>query len=146
AGGLVAGDNQCMRAATSANLDGTWRAWVSVAATSALDHAIGAPGNVAGPWTLPDRATIVFANRAQLATGPSQPITRDARGDDAGSNIPVWTGTTAAGTPAETCADWTVDHAGVTGRAGRLGALGAAWTDDATITCGTYAYLYCFEQ
>jgi len=140
-GGLAAGDTKCARAAGDAALDGTWRAWLSTTAVNAPDRIAGV-----GPWYLPDRTTLLFASRAQFVTGPSHPIDQLSNGESLDSNVPVWTGTTIGGTAASaTCADWTVDQSS-SGRAGRLDATNAAWTDDTTLTCGTYAYLYCFEQ
>src|SRR5262249_2754300 len=133
---------KCMKAAVDAALPGVWRAWLSTAAVNAIDRIAGA-----GPWLLPDRMTTVFASRGQLASGPAHAIDQLADGSSlAASSFPVWTGSTASGALATTtCLAWAVDQ-GATGRAGRLDGAGAAWTDDATLGCGTYAYLYCFEQ
>jgi hypothetical protein len=140
-GGLAGGDAKCAQAAAAAGVGGTWRAWLSTSTVNAVERIAGT-----GPWRLMD-GTMVFASRTELASGPAHAIDRLADGETLGTDpLPVWTGTIRTGTVAgSTCAEWTNDRTEL-GRAGRSDAIGPAWTDNSTITCDTYAYLYCFEQ
>ena len=138
--GLIGGDARCNRVATSSGLGGTWRAWLSAEGSNAIDRIEGD-----GPWYLTDGSTLVFASRAALAAGPAAKINRDELGGELADDLPVWTGTTSTGASlASTCSAWTA-IAG-SGHVGRIGSMTASWTDDGELGCGSYAYLYCFEQ
>lgn len=140
-GGLVGGDRKCDQAAQQSGLEGSWRVWLSAGGVDAIDRLVDV-----GPWYLVDRQTLVFADRAQLTTGPSAPITMTHSGETIPSS-PVWTGTAADGTGVpDDCSDWTADQAQLRGLVGTSGSTGVAWTASASETCGLYAYLYCFEQ
>jgi hypothetical protein len=138
--GLIGGDARCNRVASTSGLGGTWRVWLSAAGGNAIDRIEGD-----GPWYLTDGVTLVFAGRADLATAPAAKINRDELGEELADDLPVWTGTTGIGIgSALTCSDWT-SVAG-SGHIGRIGSMTSTWTDDGELGCGSYAYLYCFEQ
>src|SRR5688500_4322657 len=69
AGGAATGwqgaDALCDLAAAGAALGGAWVAWASDSGTNAIDRIMDV-----GPWYFVDGATLVFNNKANLATSP----------------------------------------------------------------------------
>jgi len=140
-GGVEGADGECNYLARTAEVGGTWKAWLSTSSQSAFDHVADE-----SPWYLMDHRTLAFETRAQLRTGPFGVVSKDEH--DAGVPIDgamVWTGTTASGDASgASCDDWT--SATGTGTAGALESP-AVWSDaSVTSTCDAANRLYCFEQ
>ncbi|HHH29601.1 MAG TPA: hypothetical protein ENK57_14820 [Polyangiaceae bacterium] len=117
-----------------------WAAWLSSTSENAKDRV----GD--GPWCLLDAtATLVFANRDQLETGPTVAIDVTEDGGKLPGSARVWTGTSSDGTKAMyNCADWTD-----AGNQTMVGApmTGDGWTAEAPQSACTSKYhLYCFEK
>lgn len=144
--GLAAADAICQTRADAAQLGGTWVAWLSSSEVDALDRIGGD-----GPWQLVD-GTVVFANRAQLETEPSDPLMRDEYGaglDDCFcGRVYIWSGTRAGGLRDDaTCADWTDELAsGRYGQGQEYSTPTFAWTDYSTSDCQDTRHLLCLEQ
>ncbi len=139
AGGLGAGDAFCRTAAQSARLGGTWRAWLSDAATNAIDRITDV-----GPWRRLDDA-IVFASKAGLGSPPLATIDRDESGNVVPGTFSVWTGTKPDGTRATNCQSWTGGPP-ETGAYGTSGVMAPEWTQGGTMLCEAFGHLYCIEQ
>ena len=141
-GGLAGADTFCADAATAANLGGTFKAWLSDSNTNAIDRIVDV-----GPWYLVDGVTLVFINKANLATKPLAEISKDETGATppmpAGLSY-VWTGTLTGGQKDLDCAGWT--NASLYARLGAWGTAPADWTSYTAGTCANTARLYCFEQ
>ncbi len=139
-------DKLCNALATTANLGGTWKAWISVTGTKAASrlgevggwHLIGAGGAAGG---------LVFADLAATKLAAARAINRTESGDTVvGMVYPVWTGTLENGTVGQTCTDWTSAAAAKTGTRGASnGTIG--WTEHALPgSCDEKKAIYCFEQ
>lgn len=104
--GLAGADALCEQAAASAELGGTWKAWLSDSTTDAIDRI-----DDASPWYNVDRSAILFPNKATLGTKPYDtfgPILLDETGGTVGSSALAWTGTQGGGRAADyVCNDWT---------------------------------------
>jgi hypothetical protein len=160
-GGLAGADAKCASRAVAAGLPGTYRAWLSDAATSARDrltHATGA-------YELVDGTPVTSGWDALVAYGVDHPIDRDELGRvhaqsspsscDLTEIAPVWTGTALDGTYAgdnTTCDGWNIlqrsDGFVPNALAGNSTNGGSHWTDTrCSPTCsGELAALYCVEQ
>lgn len=139
-GGVAGADAKCDDAARAAGLGGAWRAWISVPDDDAIDRI-----EDVGPWYLPDGDTMVFADRAQLATTPSAPLDQTELGDTV-TPMAVWTGTNVGGTSGSSdCAAWTVPIAN-TGIVGRTDSTSSEWTDDVVNGCIVSIPIYCLGQ
>jgi hypothetical protein len=144
ASGLAGGDKLCQNAADAASLGGTFKAWLSSSTTNAIDRI----ANV-GPWYLPDRCTLVFANKAAItSTGPQADIAVTADGA-AAPPLDLWTGTLPSGVKDSfTCNDWTngtFQHEGTAG-VGSNDLFAGSWTEVSTPTCDSGFVLICFEE
>jgi hypothetical protein len=101
---LAGADLMCQVMASSANLPGTYKAWLSDNSISAADRLTHATV----PYVLPN-GTVVADNWAGLVSGTlAQPISMDEYGDIIpASSSQVWTGTNSDGSAAvENCQDW----------------------------------------
>lgn len=148
--GLLGGDALCQAAAADAELAGTFRAWLSDGTTNAIDRLADVGGWYTISWYWPPRQ--IFADAAQLATGPSASFT-----DEHGNYVSrhPWTGTKADGTRATSsvpqgsanCLGWTASwvDSGVTGDSNSVSAYGF-WTSAGAQQCQNRASLYCFQQ
>ncbi|WP_394843270.1 DUF1554 domain-containing protein [Pendulispora brunnea] len=167
--GANGADKLCQAAATAGRLGGTWKAWISShspdqdPATTA-HHALDRIADVAGGWYNVDRTKLLFTNKANLVTMPSQEAwsTADeltiALKDESGRRLErgtlVWTGTTTGGRLASAdCLSWTDDQDRNGGSKGTVGVVGkepSTWTDDSGrglgAECEHAAHLYCLEQ
>ncbi len=150
-GGLNGADTKCQTLATSANLTGTFRAWLSdstTAASSRLTHATV-------PYVLTD-GTLVAADWNGLTSGTLQAaiLLTEAKGVPPTSattcgTSAVWTGSSTSGSPAGAyCANWAgvALDGGTGGVAGNATSTSNNWTDDCTAACTGQAALYCIEQ
>jgi hypothetical protein len=140
ADGAPFGDTICTAGATSANLGGTWKAWLSSSSGSALERVGGS-----GPWTLVDKTTVVFGSHADLASAPMHAIDHDEFGNPAPPGC-VWTGTdNGGGASASFCKSWTSISMSDTATYGDP--VGTSdWTNVSTAPCNSVCRLYCFEQ
>ena len=137
-GGLTQADAFCKTAADSAQLGGTWRAWLSDGFMDAIDRIADV-----SPWYRLDRATVLFPAKAQLSNGigPSAAI------DPANFNN-YWTGTGDDGRRAAAggnCLDWSSSSAGEDAETGDPFSQ-AQWTVKGAVTCDTSLSLLCIEQ
>lgn len=168
-GGLAGADATCQGLAASANLPGTYKAWLSDSSSSPNSRFVHNPG----PYVLVDGSTVAvdYDDLVGCACGPLVPINIDETGflwpDTPAAD--VWTGTRPNGdrtdrfdgvefppddvalTPNGQCGDWTqstytpaLPHVG---SVGRLSFAGALWTAAVLPRpCGMQRHLYCFQQ
>jgi hypothetical protein len=144
--GLANADSFCQSAATSTQLGGTWKAWLSNSSNAAASRLVHATV----PYRLLDGSTIA-ANWTALVSGS---ITHAINITEAGVAIPggtvleVWTGTTTTGTySSATCNGWTDGSASGTADVGVTSDTDFGWTDKYLQYCNrTNLRLYCFEQ
>jgi hypothetical protein len=143
-GSIDGADKICQNAATTAKLNGSFTAWLSVTGQPAILRL-----RINGPWYLVDRRTRVFASKAAVVTtGPEVPIQTDENGKKLDQTAGLtWTGTTAGGTesPADqNCTGFTAELG--SGAVGDTTKTGAKWTESGLSICATALHLYCFEQ
>jgi hypothetical protein len=142
--GLDGADRICAAAAAYGHLGGTWVAWLSTSTVNAIDRLTDN-----GPWYLVDGTTLVFPNKAAIASLPMTVIDRDELDAlPSGFNENVWTGTNASGALAgtDTCTDWTNGTAFGYGSGGKYTHSDSVWTDGSPSSCANAkAHLYCFE-
>lgn len=156
-GGLTGADQKCQSAATTANLGGTWKAWLSsstVSASSRLTHHTG-------PYVILSGA-VIAKNWTDLTDGTlASPInvTESREVLSSGQNG-VWTNTDASGNiPTSnnaSCNDWTSSQSKALAQSNALGRIGSnnqkdfGWTlaNYPPILCANDSLLrlYCFEQ
>ncbi|WP_394845520.1 hypothetical protein LZC95_51870 [Pendulispora brunnea] len=159
--GAAGADKLCSTAAASANLGGTWRAWISSTTNDSdpvVHHAIDRIADVAGGWYNVDRTAWLFKNKANLATVPNESAWKPSLGtaslveDENGRRAPdgtkVWTGTGTGGqiVSDRTCWRWTVSTANTEAAGGMAAGSADRWTSGVSIACTTPAHFYCFEQ
>lgn len=159
-GSLAAADAVCQTLATTAGLGGSWKAWLSTAATSAssrLTHSTTAYRLVDG--------TLVAQDWAHLVSGA--PLKSSINLDESGNYVPgpngqdgfsgyTWSGTSGAGNSEPwNCSNWTVseDCSQSTSVTASIGsdqyATSPAWSSNGSgPACCTVQKLafYCFEQ
>lgn len=136
-GGL---DAPCAAAAKAAGLEGRWVLWLAIDGAPAQDRIAGD-----GPF-LDMAGTMIFANRAGLASEPLERFVLDENGETVPFGI-VWTGTNGDGTAHERhCEQWTEESVDFDGRVGAVGESSIEWTSRGTFSCDREARLYCFEQ
>jgi hypothetical protein len=154
-GGLNGGDAKCQAAATAANLNGTFKAWLAAGnATPATRYT-----NVdkAGPYRVvanasdggnpPPKVAENFADLFSCGGGTclNNAINRDEKGVSQGGNPAVWTGVKADGSAsADTCGEWG-SNAG-NGLIGSGTSTSTTWTDSLVSACTSPNILYCFQQ
>ncbi len=142
-GSIAAADARCRAAADAAALPGHFRAWLSVAGSSAsarLEH-------VAGPIYRMDGSVprVIASNWDDLVDGVSVAIATDEYGVPH-PNAYVWTGTTDAGAATGSdCAGWTSSSAATFATSGNASAA-AFSTFFGAQACNRSHRLYCLEQ
>jgi len=139
-GGVAAADQLCTSLATSAKLGGTYRAWLSISGSDAVDHITSA-----GPWQLVT-GEIVADDKAGLTSGALKHlIDKDEKGvTPPEAEDRVWTGSGANGRYiGPDCAQWASGGTGLVGEA-RNGATGK-WGSLGSEACGEVNRIYCFE-
>lgn len=156
ADGLEGADNLCTKAATEANLGGTWKAWVSTTAKNAGERIVDR-----SPWYLVDKTTLVFQDFAGLQSPPLHRIDQNETGSTSLTGTGpltnrVWTGTTNGGVlaPGKNCNDWSDQSQGKATAGTYVETTGAAnWTryamqpDESCNADGGKPWpIYCFEQ
>lgn len=138
--GAAGADGFCTNAAEAGSLGGKWVAWLSTSRKNAVERVTGT-----GPWTLVDGKTLVFPNKASLATVPRVGIGMNELGEQSEVTREVWTGTSNGGVASTfTCDDWT--NGTNTGR-GMTGIAGQRdeWTKFLESSCDREMSVYCFE-
>lgn len=144
-GGLTGADTKCTTAATTAGVNGTFKAWLSSSTVNAIDRLVEV-----GPWLDMQGAT-VFAGKSALTTGPSSSLWYDERGTFLSSEN-LWTATNSQGlyqwgvVMAPPCEEWTSASMQGGAHIGQIGRTGSEWTSYAGTTCDQTAHLLCFEQ
>ena len=137
--GLLGADRLCQARADAAGLPGTYRAWLSTDATSAISRLAGASG-----WVRPDDRPVANTP-AELAAGRMfHPIRLDENGRDVG-DVDVMTGTNANGTmsTASDCGDYNLaDTQSVTH--GRADGVSSPFSIFGSGACSTARRMYCF--
>lgn len=148
-GGLTGADNTCQSLASSAGLNGTYRAWLSDSSTTTevvdrftqatVPYRMVNGVRVANNWTdLVDGA---------LKTG----IVIDENGNYVSGGL-AFTNTTTAGARAHSsyhCTNWTSTSGVEDSYAGVVGMAGNEWTTNGTLIladCSTFNRLICVEQ
>jgi hypothetical protein len=146
-GGITGADQKCQTSANTANIGGTWKAWLSDTTTSAssrLNH-----GNI--PYKLLNGALIADDWNYLTTYGSKIKINITESGATLDGYLQVWTNTQKSGAAYNpslvySCNNWT--SASVTNN-GRVGTVGESngWTDyGISQGCNSGGYLYCFEQ
>jgi len=155
-GGLAGGDAKCQAAADAANLDGTFKAWLSFGLDTPETRFTNLDN--AGPYRLvangsdggnpPPKVADNFADLFTCGSGTclDNAISRDENGATPPTPQLVWTGTEANGTAAaDTCSGWTSTL--VNGLGGVNSGTTESWTDFGVATaCTSEGRLYCFQQ
>lgn len=146
-GGTTVADAQCQIRADTANLDGTWKAWVN-----------GAPNDVNSrftqatvPYKLIDGTVIANNWNDLIDSSINNPINKDEFGVVVPSSN-VWTGGTTSWIQAPNthrCSggatgEW--NDTTVSGAAGLTTATNSYWWYESTRACTLQHRLYCFEQ
>ena len=146
-GGTAGGDTDCNNAASAAGLSGTYKAWLSTAATG--DNPASSFTQSTIPYVLVDN-TQVAANWTALVSGTlDHAINEDEHGTITTQSF-VWTGTNANGTaptyPQQSldCFGWSdqTDLAYV----GSPAATNSTWSLQEGVVCNNLVPLYCFQQ
>ena len=140
-GGFDGADATCAGEATSAGLEGEFKAWLSTLDTAAADRLTQS----SGPYVLTDGTRIADNWNDLIDNQLLAPINLDAMGRSQGGD--VWTGTLPSGQPYEEddCAGYTSDSAGK-GLCGSTGSTGSSWSAATDPPCRTRLRLFCFEQ
>lgn len=146
-GGISAADTICQSAATTANLPGTYVAWLSIDMDSALTDLPSGK-----PLVRPDGQPIA-ATAEDLIKGAMTVLLNSINLDASSNEVTgyAWTGTTPSGTPSGgDCTGWTVAN----GNASDIGAVNSTsstWTKDPgpdpfdQIKCDAQNHLYCLR-
>lgn len=141
-GGLEGADIKCNEWASSANLEGSFRAWLSTDSINAKDRIndeIYALVN----------GKFVAKNKLQLISGNLlHPINLTHTGEGItgmGSEGRAWTGTDESGiSTGQNCNNW-LSSSGVSGTRGHVNAINAEWTNFNIETCNDDTRIYCFQ-
>ncbi len=138
--GIAGANAACAAEATSANLCGTYVAFIATTAYNPLDE-IGR-----GPWYLPGGDIIVADTPSELLDRLQAPIDHHAAGVRYVGTNRAWTGLFDNGMPASAnCSDWTTNES-ASGRFGRIDDIDPSWFGANTQGCMLDARLYCFQQ
>jgi hypothetical protein len=140
-GGLAGADAKCQSSATSQGLSGSFRAYLSDAASNAYDRVPGA-----GPWYTTDDQ-LAFASKADLRGAPKAALLDEYAGYPVRvGNAGAWSGSDSGGVATgQDCDGWTrltADAAGTTGTA-----VDASWGGgSAPLRCDTLLPIVCLQQ
>jgi len=149
-GGVDGADDKCQFLADAAELDGKWKAWISV---SGISSPVTSFSKDSGYMLV--NGLIIATSWTDLTDGT---INYRINVDETGSNSPnfyVWTNTntsgdTAISIPAGSCDGFTavMNDEGIFHYtyAGWNTKTAASWTQTLTLHCGNECKLYCFEQ
>ncbi len=147
-GGLAGADQKCQDSATSANLGGTWKAWVSDVSSSVTSRFVRTSGNyvlldgsvIAHGWAdLTDGTLLKSINLNEYSTAPTYTSCIWTSTDTRGSFVPVHSNVT--GCNGYTSASTEYSSCGINGSSDYN------WTKwDGGDQCNSSNPLYCFEQ
>lgn len=141
-GGIEGADALCAAQATTAGLDGDFRAWLSTSGSSVSSRL----SRSSTPYVLVD-GTVVANNWDDLVDGSIMaPIDLDA--DGLRQTGDVWTGTLATGDSfqGQDCEGFATSSSDVIGLCGASASTSSTWTENITPRCLTTLRLYCIEQ
>ncbi len=148
-GGISGADSFCQSLAGSANLGGTWNAWLSDSTTSVSSRFTQS----SDPYVFVDHITKVADNWSDLTDGTIDvAINRDENGNVISLPLPyVWTNTNTDGTIDATdatnvCSDWSQPRQNRLASIGNYTAFDSTWSMIGVSACGNQVRLYCFEQ
>ncbi len=147
--GLTGADEKCQAEADSADLPGTYKAWLSDSSDSP-DTRFNMTG---GPYVLAGNDTNVADDWNDLTDEIlDHAIDTNANGE-AENFDRVWTNTRPNGTIYNTdytCQDWTSNFSGSkcgnSAKYGNSAAVDKRWTREGYTSCSNYLRLYCFQQ
>jgi len=139
-GGISGADTTCNNLASSANLGGTFVAWLSNNTLNAKDRI---PTGI--PFVRTDN-TEIAENLADLIDGDiEERIDKDENGDGGGTKD-IWTGTTKEGiNEGSNCNNWSSSSDSDKGRRGQTDKTNKDWTDDKDEDCEEVMRLYCLQ-
>lgn len=141
-GGVSGADDKCQAAAVSANLPGTYKAWIADSSNS--PSSTFAKSTVA--YKLVDGTTIADNWSDLIDAALDNSIDLDEFGNAAASK--TWTGVSdVGGIAGARCNDWVDETSGTYGRFGTTSQTSGNWTDNGfSDTCDNSYPLYCFGQ
>lgn len=145
--GLSGADQHCTRAASDANLEGSWIAVASVQ---------GAPARGRFSVTAPlynMNGELVATDGGDLWDGAIEnPVAYDVNGSQVADDVEVWTGTTVGGAADPDCEGWSSESGFEGGQEGNPHETGEAWIEDPdpigpgeNERCSEELRLYCVE-
>jgi len=142
-GGIAGADTKCNEWAESANLKGSFRAWLSNDSINAKDRISD------GIYALVN-GKFIAQNKAQLISGNLiHPINITHLGEavtGAGSEGRVWTGTGGFGiSTGKNCNNWLSSSSSFNGTRGHANSIDNEWTIFNIEGCGDGTRIYCFE-
>ncbi|MFC1523352.1 hypothetical protein ACFL6N_01045 [Thermodesulfobacteriota bacterium] len=145
-GGLAGADANCQTLADAAELEGTFKAWMSDDALNANDRLT----HSTDPYVRTD-GTQIAADWDDLIDGTLDvPLDYDENGTEIETPWPyVWTWTTSSGiggTPGFNCNNWTSEDSFVKGEDGHLYETNYKWAIIRNNGCDEGLKLYCFQQ
>jgi hypothetical protein len=138
-GGIAGADGICQSTADGASLGGSWKAFLSVAGESAVDHV-----SLAGPLENM-QGEVIAADESDLFDGS---IAAVASYDENGTAIAddIWTGTSFDASPDLTCVDWTSTDGNAKGTRGTAGDVNDDWVSAGFRFCNWSLHLYCVSD
>ena len=141
-GGLEGADSICAAEATSAGLDGEFRAWLSTVDTSAASRL----NQASVPYVLVNGTRIAEDWDDLVDDELLEPIDLDAAGQVQTGD--VWTGTLPSGQPyAEgDCVAFASEASNIRSLCGSTMFADGRWSEAQTPFCSTRLRLYCFQQ
>ena len=141
-GGLEGADSICAAEATSAGLDGEFRAWLSTRDTPAASRLTQA----SVPYVLVSGTRIAEDWDDLVDDELLQPIDLDATGQAQTGD--VWTGTLPSGQPYSEgdCMGFESEASNIRSLCGSTAFAGGRWSEAQTPFCSTRLRLYCFQQ
>jgi hypothetical protein len=141
-GGLSGADDVCGDLASSAGLDGSFKAWLSSIAEPAADRLTHSDL----PYALTDGTKLADDWDDLIDGSLNAPINLDENARLLSGD--VWTGTLADGSPwlPDDCAGFSVGDSSQNAACGSATAQNSAWTDSQRPPCSAQLRLYCFEQ
>lgn len=151
--GVAGADDLCRKTAQSANLAGTFHAWISQGpgASRAGEDASDRVGS--GPFALVDGTLVADSIGDIVSQGGLQHEISLTEWGEQRSDHTVWTGTSSQGTGMRNvdgtpfmCADWSAADANTYGETGLSVTNKPNWTQNATDTCDAKHGLYCFAD
>jgi hypothetical protein len=140
--GLDGADFRCQKLADDAQLDGTFRAYLSTPGHPVADR-LHFFGNLVNLQATP---ATVATGRTDLFDGTlSAPIKYDENGDPV-DNAYIWGGTEVTGASGSNYCNYWSSPGGASGRGGDLEALNQDWINVNSFNCNMSHHLLCVEQ